>query len=128
MSANYRATDWWRLRGGYNYVHKHLWPTTTNALATVREGNDPQNQFLLQSIMDLPGHLQFDMTARYVDTLPSPNVPSYLTFDVRVAWQFKNLELSIVGQNLPDNHHAEFRGNPPQEIQRSVYGKVSWSF
>ena len=128
LSANYRVTDWWRLRGGYNYVHKHLWPTASNALSTVREGNDPQNQFSLQSIMDLPGHLQFDMTARYVDTLPSPNVPSYLTFDVRVAWQFKNLELSIVGQNLLDNRHAEFRGNPPEEIERSVYGKVSWSF
>ena len=129
LSANYRATDWWRFRGGYNYLHKHLWPTTTNALVSVREGNDPHHQFSLQSIMDLPGHFQFDLTARYVDTLPSPNVPSYLTFDVRVAWQFKDLELSIVGQNLLDNRHPEF-GNVTgrREIARSVYGKVSWRF
>jgi iron complex outermembrane receptor protein len=129
LSANYRATDWWRFRGGYNYVHKHLWPTTTNALATVREGNDPQHQFSFQSIMDLPAHFQFDVTGRYVDTLPSPNVPSYFTFDVRVAWQFKNLELSIVGQNLLDNQHPEFGGvTGRREIERSVYGKISWSF
>ena len=129
LSANYQATDWWRFRGGYNYLHKHLWPTSTNALASVREGNDPQNQFSLQSIMDLPAHLQFDATVRYVDTLPSPNVPSYLTFDVRVAWQFKSLELSIVGQNLLDHRHPEFvTATGRHEIERSVYGKVSWSF
>src|SRR6266516_4160343 len=111
LSANYRATDWWRLSGGYNYVHKHLWPPTTNALASVREGNDPQHQFSAQSIMDLPAHLQFDVTARYVDTLPSPNVPSYLTFDVRLAWTpIPRLELSVVGQNLLDNQHPEFGG------------------
>jgi iron complex outermembrane receptor protein len=48
---------------------------------------------------------------------------------VRVAWQFKDLELSIVGQNLLDNQHPEFGnviGRP--EIARSVYGKVSWRF
>jgi len=130
LSANYRATDWWRFRGGYNYLHKHLWPTTTNALESVREGNDPHHQFSLQSIMDLPGHFQFDLTARYVDTLPSPNVPSYLTFDVRLAWiPIPRLELSVVGQNLLDNQHPEF-GNVTgrREIERSVYGKLSWSF
>ena len=129
LSANYRATDWWRLRGGYNFLHKHLWPTTTNALASVREGNDPEHQFSMQSIMDLPGHFQFDITARYVDTLPSPNVPSYFTFDVRLAWQYKNLEFSIVGQNLLDSQHPEFGAVAGRrEIERSVYGKVSWSF
>ncbi|TMP97944.1 MAG: TonB-dependent receptor [Verrucomicrobia bacterium] len=121
LSANYQATDWWRFRGGYNYLHKHLWPTSTNALASVREGNDPQNQFSLQSIMDLPAHLQFDATVRYVDTLPSPNVPSYLTFDVRVAWQFKSLELSIVGQNLLDHRHPEF-------VTATGRHEIEWSF
>jgi iron complex outermembrane receptor protein len=79
--------------------------------------------------MDLPAHFQFDATARYVDTLPSPNVPSYLTFDLRIAKQFNHLELAVVGQNLAQAHHPEF-GAPGsrQEIERSVYGKVTWSF
>ena len=129
LSVNYQAATWWRLRAGYDYSHKHLWTTSTNATPSVREGNDPENQCSLQSIFDLPGNFQFDVTARYVDTLPSPNVPSYFTFDVRVAWQYKNVELSVVGQNLWDDQHPEFGSAATrQEIPRSVYGKVSCRF
>src|SRR5206468_7371539 len=94
------------------------------------EGNDPNHQFMAQSFIDLPKDFQFDVTARYVDTLPSPHVPSYFTFDARLAWRFRrNLEISLVGQNLWDNRHPEF-GDPAtrQEIPRSVYGKVALKF
>lgn len=129
LTANWHATDWWRLQAGYNYIHKNLWPTSPAALSSVREGNDPHHQFSAQSIMDLPAHFQFDVTARYVDSLPSPTVPSYFTVDVRVAWRFKNLELSVVGQNLLDDRHPEF-GAPASrtEIERGVYGKVTCRF
>lgn len=130
LSGNWRATSWWRLRGGYTYLHKSLWPTSASANPSVREGNDPEHQFLLQSILDLPAHFQFDVTARFVDTLPNPNVPSYFALDARLAWRFgENLEISVVGQNLWDNRHPEF-GAPAtrQEIPRGVYGKVTWRF
>ncbi len=118
------------MRGGYTYLQKHLRPTTAVASPTVREGNDPQNQFLLQSIVDLPAHFQFDVLGRYVDTLGNPNVPSYITGDVRVAWRYKDcLEVSLVGQNLVDNRHPEFGAAASrQEIPRSIYGKVTWRF
>ena len=41
---------------------------------------------LAQNNMSKPSptpHFQFDVTTRYVDTLPNPQIPSYLTFDVR---------------------------------------------
>ena len=130
LSGNWQATDWWRMRGGYTYVQKDLRPTSAAATLSVREGNDPQNQFLLQSIVDLPAHFQFDVVARYVDTLGNPNVPSYFTCDVRVAWRYKDrLEISLVGQNLWDNQHPEFGAAASrQEIPRSIYGKVTWRF
>lgn len=130
LSANWQAMDWWRLRGGYTYLHKELRPTSPAANPSVREGNDPENQFSLQSVVDLPAHFQFDATARYVDMLPSPVVPGYFTFDVRLAWQYKdNLELSLVGQNLLDNRHPEFSSPAAHwEIPRSIYGKVTWRF
>src|SRR6185503_7198322 len=73
LSGTYQATEWWRWRGGYTYYHKNLWSNpghnvTTAVLAGL--GNDPQHQFLVQSMMDLPAHFQFDVTTRYVDTLP----------------------------------------------------------
>lgn len=130
LSATYQVTDHWRVRGGYNYLHKNLWQTDPAASSSIREGNDPQNQFSFQSILDLPANLQLDITGRYVDMLPSPVVPSYFTFDVRLAWTWRNaVEFSIVGQNLGSGDHAEF-GTPTtrQEIPRSIYGKVTWRF
>jgi iron complex outermembrane recepter protein len=130
LSGTYQATDWWRLRAGYTYLHKDLWPGSSKATPSIREGNDPENQFLLQSSMNLPAHFQFDVVGRYVDTLRNPNVPSYVSFDARVAWWWKDsLEISIVGQNLWDNQHPEFGAAATrQEIPRSVFGKVAWWF
>ena len=84
----------------------------------------------MQSITDLPAGFQFDTVARYVGELPDPRVPGYFTFDLRMAWRYKDkLELSIVGQNLWANDHLVF-GLPAtrQEISRSVYGKVTLQF
>jgi iron complex outermembrane receptor protein len=130
LSGSYQATDWWRLRGGYTYLNKLLWPDRPTVTPSVREGNDPDNQVMIQSIMDLPAHFQFDLVGRYVDTLENPHVPSYVTFDARLAWWFKgNLEISVVGQNLWDNQHPEFgAASTREEIPRSVFGKVAWWF
>jgi len=132
LSGNYQVTDWWRLRGGYTFLRKHV-IRKEGGLDLNRgraEGNDPQNQVLLQSMITCPRGFDFDLTARYIDTLPSPNVPSYFTFDARVAWRpLTNLELAVVGQNLWDSQHPEFGAAATrQEIPRSVYGKVTWRF
>jgi len=132
FSGTYQVTDRWRLRGGYTYFKKHLAlkPGSHDVTQGLTEGNDPQNQVVLQSMLDLPYHFEFDWVARYVDTLPSPKVPSYFAMDVRLAWKpHRNLELAIVGQNLWDEQHAEFGpAQTRQEIPRSVYGKITWQF
>jgi iron complex outermembrane receptor protein len=130
LSGTYQATDWWRLRGGYTYLNKVLWADRPNVTPSVREGNDPENQVLIQSILDLPAHFQFDVVGRYVDTLENPHVPSYVSFDARLAWWYQGkVEISIVGQNLWDNQHPEFGAIATrQEIPRSVFGKVAWWF
>jgi iron complex outermembrane receptor protein len=130
LSGTYQATDWWRLRAGYTYFNKILWTHDPAANPNIREGNDPENQFLVQSILDLPAHFQFDVVGRYVDTLENPHVPSYVSFDARLAWRWReNLEISIVGQNLWDDQHPEFGAAATrEEIPRSVFGKIAWSF
>ena len=132
LSGNYQATDWWRVRGGYTYLNKRVRtrPGESDLNQGRAEGNDPAQQFVLQSMLDLPGHVELDGVLRYVDTLPSPSVPSYITADLRLAWRpWRDLEFSIVGQNLIDNRHPEFGAVATrQEIPRSVYGKVTWRF
>ena len=62
--------------------------------------------------------------------IANQNVPAYAELDMRLAWMpVPRLEISVVGQNLLHDHHAEFGAlTSRQEIERSVYGKVSWSF
>ncbi|WP_179137418.1 hypothetical protein, partial [Candidatus Entotheonella palauensis] len=56
----------------------------------------------------------------------------YVTLDIRLAWQpLESLELALVGQNLLERRHGEFRQEifPFQtEVERGVYGTLSWRF
>ena len=97
------------------------------------EGRNPHHQMYLKSSMDLPANLMLDLMGRYVDSLPSINVPSYVAVDARVSWApRKDLELSIVGRNLLDSQHPEFAPSfvrsTMAEIERSVFAKVKWKF
>ena len=83
--------------------------------------------------MDLPHNVQFDSVVRYVDSLPAWNIPSYVALDLRVAWwPTKNLEISIVGRDLLDNRHPESApsnvATVTTEVERSVFGKITWRF
>jgi iron complex outermembrane receptor protein len=132
ISSQIQPASWWRLRGGYTFLEKNVEvePGAADLNRGRAEGNDPEQQFMLQSMFDLPGDVDLGFNVRYIDRLPSPPVSAYFSFDVRVAWRpVDGVEISIVGQNLWDAQHAEF-GAPAtrQEIPRSVYGKVTWSF
>jgi len=85
-----------RVRGGYTFLQKHVAIKQGSDIKRGRaEGNDPENQVILQSMIDLPWHLEFDCNFRYIDSLPSPNVPSYVMVDLRLGWRpCQNLEFS----------------------------------
>jgi iron complex outermembrane receptor protein len=138
LAANYQMMSWWRWQAGYTYLQKHirLKPGSMDFNQARGEGSDPENQFSVRSSMDLPGNVTLDAALRYVDMLHNiangvrGTVPSYVELDVRLSWMpVKNLELSVVGQNLLDRQHPEF-GFPTSrhEIQRGVFGKVTWRF
>ena len=96
-------------------------------------GANPRHQFSLRSSMDFPHHLQFDCSGRFVDELPARGVPGYFTMDARLGWKpHARLELSLVGQNLLQSRHKEFIPSviPTEqtEVERAVYGKVTWTF
>ncbi len=131
LSGNFIATSWWKLRGGYTYLHKtfkRLSPLTYPYSSDL-EANDPKNQFLIQSMMTIKRNFQLDGVIRYVDLIPATFnatfISSYLTFDIRLAYQYKWLTLSVVGENLSAPYHTEFG---ERQIPRSVYGKLSLAF
>jgi iron complex outermembrane receptor protein len=129
FSGAFQALPGWRLRGGYTFFDKDLRARPGRNFDPDYLGNDVKHQALLQSVVDLPFHLQFDLVGRYLGslskTLATSAVPSYFTFDARLAYQWRGLELALVGQNLGKRRHAEFR---TLEIPRSYYAKISARF
>jgi iron complex outermembrane receptor protein len=93
------------------------------------EGSSPHNQITLQSRFSLPKGFEFDQTYRYVSALPAFLVGSYSTADTHLAWRAtRQMEFSVVGENLFQPHHTEFGGNPGPlvGIKRSVYAQITW--
>jgi iron complex outermembrane receptor protein len=133
VRASWQAAAWWRLHAGYAYFDKNLSldPASLDPTAGASEGNDPRSRFTLRSQMDLPDGFELDGTLRHVARLPSPVVPAYTELDLRLGWQASDrLELSLIGQNLLHARHPEFGAPSPlrQEVERNVYGKVTWRF
>ncbi len=92
--------------------------------------NDPSSHSMLRASYDItPNHL-LDATIRHVNKLSDPAVPSYTALDLRYGWKInRDIEFSIVGQNLLDPEHAEFsRASTRAEFDRSLLAKLQWNF
>jgi iron complex outermembrane recepter protein len=139
LSATYQMLDWWRLTAGYTYLEVDLRERSgrTDVNRGKTDSADPQQWASLRSSMNLPGHLEFDLGGRWVDTVHNISngvrgtVPSYFELEARLGWHpHDDWEISIVGQNLLDDQHPEmgFPNANRHQIERSVYGKVTWQF
>jgi hypothetical protein len=102
-----------------------------NKLLVLIDGQSPQHQVSFRASLDVPGNLAFDAWVRYVDALPALRADSYVTLDARPAWRpWPQLELALVGQNLVESAHREFVSvdGISTQVQRGVYGKITWGF
>ena len=136
--ATFSPRENWRLIGSYSYVDLDMRPRGQDQnRGAFLEGATPRQQLSLRSLLDLPGDLQLDAHLRHstqLERLPEiqtgPGIDGYTELDVRLGWRAsKRLEVALVGRNLLHDHHTEF-GTPAArgEIERSVYGKVTWQF
>jgi iron complex outermembrane recepter protein len=134
LATTLQLTEWWKLKGTYSHHEMDVTVQTgVVQLPDTFDGGSPRHQGSLRSMVSLPHEVEFDTWLRYVDELPSFRIPSYVELDVRVGWRpMEGLELAVVGQNLLDPHHPEigptFLQTQMTEVQRSVYGKVTWTF
>ncbi len=143
LSTEWRPLEWWRIQSNYSYldISSRLdKPSHDDTQSDVFiEDSSPNNQFSVRSMMDLSHNIALDLWIYYVDKLEKTNissnntkVPGYTSFNLRLAWKPKpNIELSIIGQNLFDNHHPEFYGEhilTDTEVERSVYGQIRWNY
>ena len=134
LSSEWHPIDWWHLRATYSYLRiqmitgTSLDPTGRNA-----NGESPQHQASLRSLIQLPGNLELDLWGRFVDRLPTLNIPAYVSLDTRLGWKpTKSLDVSIVGQNLVESRRPEFTSafvaQSGTEVQRGAYVKLTWRY
>jgi iron complex outermembrane recepter protein len=133
LASDYTVTPRWKLRGSYSFLVLDLAHVPDTDTAEVQEGQSPRNQYYVSSNWDLGNRWELNVIGRYVDSLPSINVPSYFVGDVRLAWRAsKNLEWSVVGRNLlAGTAHPEFSTDPllgtvRTEVEQEVYTQLSW--
>ncbi|MBZ0252103.1 MAG: TonB-dependent receptor, partial [Candidatus Methylomirabilis sp.] len=136
IALTLRPVDFWELSAAYSWSKTHLLrttPGTTGATREPGEGSFPRNLAQAHSRMDLPGGVEFNVAAYYVDRTPIYDVPAYVRLDVGLAWRpIEAVELSLWGQNLLDDRRPEFddelvlgvRG----EVERAVWGSVALRF
>ena len=74
------------------------------------------------------------MIFRYVDELESRVLDSYSNLDMRMSWKpVPELEFSVVGQNLLEDHHSEFTipnfvHTLHTDVERAFYGMTTLRF
>jgi iron complex outermembrane recepter protein len=136
LAATWDATDWWRLNSSFTWLEMdlHSDPASTDLSVAALEDVDPEFQWNIRSHIDLSPSWEFDQTLYYVDALKSQQVDSYFRLDLRLGWRpTKNIEVSVVGQNLLDSQNQEWgndriQTNDRNLIERSVFGKVVLKF
>lgn len=145
LALDWRLLPWWQLQPAYTYINMDvdLNHGPDQEVLQFADSEAPHHQVSLRSGFTLSPNLRLDLWGRYVDHLENvavdtsrDRVPvsSYLTLDARLGWKPCNgLELALVGKNLLEDSHQEFGGFDffevrPTEIERSVYGKITWQF
>ena len=133
VAPEWQPLSWWRFKAAWSYLHVNLedvpgfdYPLTLTTL----HGSSPNSQVVARSLIDLPGHLEFDQVFRYIGALPAQGVEAYETGDVRFGRHLSpGLDVSVVGQNLLQPHHEEFGISPGPNvgIKRGIYAKLVWT-
>jgi iron complex outermembrane receptor protein len=123
------ATDSWRLSASYSLLMVNVQGTSFTGAGGL-EMNAPTHQAVLRSSYDFTKKASLDAQLRYVDNVTA--IASYVTADIRLSWRPRDhLELSLVGQNLLDDHHPEQASQILAltiEVPRGFYGKITWRF
>jgi iron complex outermembrane receptor protein len=115
-------------------MHLHTDPTSLDTTSVLdAEGSNPGHQAQLRSHLELSSSLTWDTNAYFVGRLPAQFVASYTRLDSQLTWRLmESVSLSVVGQNLLQDHHVEFNDTAQSvnssQVKRSVYAKFTWRF
>ena len=137
LALAWRTKQWLRWNVAYSFMKNDKWSdNVTRSYRTV----DPEHQVSVVCGLQPVRALNLSVSARYVDDavarssrIDSGNtIPSYSSLDARIGWRVSDdVEFSLAGQNLLDDHHFEYIAEKftlPTEVVRSFYAKIRWDF
>lgn len=135
LAIDWRPVNWWRTHLSYSYLNVDLdiQAKTFDIISAIQEGDSPEHQVHWTNNFQLTDNVEFATTLRYVDELSTLGVDDYFEADARIAWKIRrNMEFALVGTNLLETGHTEFAptfvSTLATEVQRSIYGKFTWTF
>lgn len=128
---NYQPNNWASVRVGYTGLNMEIKPKSWSLDRTFgsTEAADPKHNFFVRASFDIAENINFYPSYRYVskiETVTSMDVPAYSELDACLSWNVSDrFEISIVGQNLLHDSHAEFgAAGTRREVERNFYGKI----
>ncbi len=133
IASSWQPNSWWVLKGNFSHLHIEAHPRpgyTDTATAASYDGSSPHRTAVIQSLLNLPGSVEFDFDYRFFSRLPAQSVRSYQTMDAHASWLLKkSLRLTVTGQNLLQPQRDEFQGDngSPVGIRRTAYAGITWT-
>ncbi len=140
LSLDWQAHENWRLRANYSWLDlsADVDDSSTDAFGdTVLKGSSARYQWSLRSQHSITPELSMDLWIQHVDALSRSgfsrprSIPAHTRFNLRMAWQKDDLELSLVAFNLLKDRHSEFGAENIfvyTDVERSVLATLRWDF
>lgn len=139
LAAEWRPSNWLTVVGNYTYFRLNAQSPVSSTAAAALEASAPRHQASLRTTADLGYGVSLNLWGRFVDKVQTSfsngqgsSIPAYTTLDARLAWKpTPAIEIALVGQNLLQPRHKEYQSAMSGalfELQRTVYGKITWQF
>ncbi len=141
LTAHWAPTERWRMLAWYSLSCTHM---EKNGLAnhpgllppvleSFQIGYSPRNQARIQSSWNICENVEIDAALRYVDSLHTGHVPSYITMDLRLGWRPREgVEFSVSGFDLLDDSIRQIDplalGYPTSYIRRTVFANMTLEY
>lgn len=128
LSGEAWLAEWWKLKGyvARTEVQLHTDRGVVDLFEESLEDAVPEHTAYLQSSFDLPRDVRFDTIIRYVDT--ARGAPSYVELDLVLSKAVNGWTVSLVGQNLIEEHHKEAATTTATQVERGGYIKITREF
>lgn len=143
--TSWKVTHRWMLSPGYAFeaIHMHGITNAGPLSVNLAEKSSPTHSAQLRSHVSLPHGFSWDASSYFEDSVVGyqfiegsavpRKIPSYTRVDSQLSWQFsEGCRLSVVGQNLVQDHHMEFidwtQSAGTNLVKRSAYMEFTARF